>query len=547
MHLSLFTAAICCLMVAQAQAQPAGVIAGSVVDANSNKPVRRASVVLSTVEARPQDALAWTDGDGRFSFGYLPAGPYQLRASKDGYQAAAYGTETPRRPAAIIQLADGEVRNEFVFRLKPPMSISGVVLDEDGDPLANVLVSLMTPGFEHHKRKLFPGNRTMTDGNGRYRLTAFLPGRYAVLATPRFNRVLRVQPEVAAPQIAQQPYTYGVQYYPGVDRAESAALVGLQPGQEIPRIDFRLTARPSVSVRARILMPFEVADIRERSVTAIGDQIANGMNTWTGPSPPGVTVQISGIPPGTYLLVGQATVDGKPYRGVRTVDIRPEGPGEITIPVEAGIDLAGSLSVEGPGAEKFSATSVSLDPGDGLPWRGPPLRASVNKDGSFKIAGVPPGVWDIGVSPLPTGGYIKSLRLGDQDVLTEDMTVHSTTTAPLKIVLGTQAGSLEGTVTQQDRARRAFVVLAPEAKFRDVRSFYHFAASDDKGHFEIKGVTPGRYRLYAFEEVDQRSVQDADFMKPFESAGVTVTLREGKNEPRNISMIPAQSPTRVHE
>src|SRR3989442_674224 len=43
-----------------------GVIAGSVIDAGTNSPIRRAIITLSTVEAQPQDAVAWTDANGRF-------------------------------------------------------------------------------------------------------------------------------------------------------------------------------------------------------------------------------------------------------------------------------------------------------------------------------------------------------------------------------------------------------------------------------------------------------------------------------------------------
>src|SRR5207253_7003589 len=89
------------------QSQPAssGAIAGIVVDAGSNSPIRRSVITLSTVEAQPQDAVAWTDSNGRFSFGYLPPGRYLLRATKNGYQAASYGADTFRRPPAVIQLA----------------------------------------------------------------------------------------------------------------------------------------------------------------------------------------------------------------------------------------------------------------------------------------------------------------------------------------------------------------------------------------------------------------------------------------------------------
>src|SRR5450755_4194413 len=86
-----------------------GAIAGIAVSASSNLPIRRAIITLSTMEPQPQDAVAWTDADGRFSFGYLAPGRYQLRAMKDGYQAAAYGADTFRRPPAIIQLAAGQI------------------------------------------------------------------------------------------------------------------------------------------------------------------------------------------------------------------------------------------------------------------------------------------------------------------------------------------------------------------------------------------------------------------------------------------------------
>src|SRR5579864_8809138 len=139
MRYSVFRASIglfCFFAIGVAGQSPApspGVIAGIVVD-SANSPVRRAIVTLSTVEAQPQDAVAWTDANGRFSFGYLPAGRYQLRAVKDGYQGAAYGAEASRRPPGIIQLTAGQFRSDFIFRLHLMDSITGVVLNEDGDP-----------------------------------------------------------------------------------------------------------------------------------------------------------------------------------------------------------------------------------------------------------------------------------------------------------------------------------------------------------------------------------------------------------------------------
>ena len=529
----------CCLITAagaQIPAASSGAIGGIVVDANSNAPVRRAIITLSTLEALPQDAVAWTDANGRFSFGYLPAGRYQLRASKDGYQGAAYGTETPRHLPAIIQLAAGESRSDFTFRLHLMSSISGVVLGDDGDPLAGVQVTAMTAGFQRGKRRLFPGPGVLTDSNGRYRLSGLTPGRYVVVATPMYRPALRVNPEVAAGQ-AQQQYSYGIQYYLEADRAESAAPLALQSGQEISRIDFRLAARPTTSLQGKIVLPAGVTAVEDASISVMSENPANRIRMSASPYLPDFTFRFDQFMAGSYLLVAEASVDGRRYRGAQFIEVPPQGLRDAAIPVEPSIDLAGSVAAEGPGAEKYSASFVGLVPGDDLPWNRQPLRTSVNKDGSFKIAGVPPGVWDINAGPIPPGGYLKSMRLGDQDVLTEDMVIRSSTTARLKIVIGTQAAALQGDVVKWDQPARAVVLLAPDGKFRHVLSFYRVVTADEKGHFELKNATPGSYKLYAFEEFDQRSIQNPEFLKPFESAGVPVTLREGENAAQKLAII----------
>ena len=132
MRLSYLLAALgCCWSLLHAQG-PNGSISGIVFDRESKTPIRRAVVTLSTMERPPQDAVAWTDASGRFAFGYLPAGRYQLRAQKDGYQAAVFGTDASFQPPAIITLAAGENRGDFAFRLWRTGAISGVVLDDDG-------------------------------------------------------------------------------------------------------------------------------------------------------------------------------------------------------------------------------------------------------------------------------------------------------------------------------------------------------------------------------------------------------------------------------
>src|SRR5262249_29492542 len=154
---------------------PSGVISGSVVDAD-NHPIRRAIVALYAVDIK-QEAVAWSNENGLYSFSYLPAGRYQIRASKDGFQLSLYGSDGRRNPAATIQLAERE-RRSINFRLPVVKVISGIVMDEDGDPISGAQVQVFLPGFRRGKRAFQRFNGANTDVNGRYQIISLQPGKY---------------------------------------------------------------------------------------------------------------------------------------------------------------------------------------------------------------------------------------------------------------------------------------------------------------------------------------------------------------------------------
>ncbi|HLK46496.1 MAG TPA: carboxypeptidase-like regulatory domain-containing protein [Bryobacteraceae bacterium] len=514
-----------------------GTIAGVVFDAGNNAPIRRAVVTLSTVEARPQDAVAWTDGQGRFAFGYLPPGRYELRVSKNGYQAAVYGTDSPRRPPGIITIDAGETRGDLVFRLQLVTTITGTVTDDHGDPLPGVSVAAMRWGWQRQKRRLLPGPSAQSDAEGHYRLTNIAPGSYALVASKTGAPLAAFQSEAVAGQ-SQRPYYYALQYYPGTDRPESATLVSVEAGREYSNIDFQLTARSTPTVQGKIVPPPGISMFEQISIGASREDLGGrGPGFGAGVFQPDFAFHFDQLTAGSYVLVAQATAGGRSYRGVQNVEVGFNDISDLSIALQPSIDLAGSVAVEGPGAARYSPAPVSLVPGEGTAFKGPQPRAIVNKDGTFKIANVPPGVWDINPGRIPPGGYLKSMRLGDQDVLTEEMVIGPSTDVQLKIVISTQAAELQGEVSRNGQPARALVLLVPEVRYRHVLSYYRTVAADPNGHFEIKNAAPGTYALFAFEEFDRQLIEDPEFLKPFEAAGVPVTLREGENPPQKISVI----------
>jgi hypothetical protein len=153
---------------------------------------------------------------------------------------------------------------------------------------------------------------------------------------------------------------------------------------------------------------------------------------------------------------------------------------------------------------------------------------------------VVPGIWDIDVGPLPPGGFIKAMRLGEQDVLTEDMTIEPTTRESLHVVVSTRGAVVSGTVTVPqglNRSARARVLLAPSGKYAQVLSFYAEASADESGHFEFKGVTPGKYKLYAFEELQPAAYDDPGFLKAYEKLSEAFDAAEDAHVERKTQLI----------
>jgi hypothetical protein len=257
----------------------------------------------------------------------------------------------------------------------------------------------------------------------------------------------------------------------------------------------------------------------------------------TGAGPPKYEFETGGVLPGEYLLVATVSGNGRPYRGVQRVVVNAGAENQATVKLEPGIDLVGSLKIEG--GSKEVEHQVVLTPGDGLSYNSTPPQTHVKADGNFVIPGVVPGIWDIGVQPIPEGGYVKSMRLGAQDVLTEDMVIRSDTTEPLHIVVSTRGGILEGDVRADSgkEAGPANVLAAPDGKYSHVLSFYIAVNADEKGHFKLKGFTPGPYKLYAFDALEYCAWCDPDFLKPFARQGEPVQVTEGVNPSKEVRLI----------
>jgi protocatechuate 3,4-dioxygenase beta subunit len=210
---------------------------GRVVDDETGVglPNARVGQMFGTADAPPIAAL--TDVEGRFAF-TLPGGLSRISAIKTGY--------------ARGEVAISSSGQSIGIRLKRGAAISGRVLDQFGEPVADARVSLETSSNGSSDRRT--AMSTTTDDLGEYRLGGVPEGVFLpVVETIGIPPAYRIGNQVA----------YGANpavrtYYPRAASPDEAQAVPVQAGEERQGIDFLLTAEQITN------QPYAVSDLLSR-------------------------------------------------------------------------------------------------------------------------------------------------------------------------------------------------------------------------------------------------------------------------------------------
>src|SRR4051812_2114235 len=160
------------------------VLRGRVLNSDGS-PLRRAQISASAASAAGP-RVATTDGQGKWEVTDLPAGRFNITASKAGYVTLQFGQRRPFEPGTPVVLADAQTIEKLDLSLPRGSVITGRITDEFGEPIGQATVQAMRYQYSNDgQRKLASVNSAVTDDRGEFRAYGLMPGEYYVQAGVR--------------------------------------------------------------------------------------------------------------------------------------------------------------------------------------------------------------------------------------------------------------------------------------------------------------------------------------------------------------------------
>jgi hypothetical protein len=517
-HLAIGLCALAALASAQ-QPAPRPDVSGVTLD-SKGQPLRKVNLTLLPLATNPEGEPlppygATSENDGKFVLYDVPPGRYRLMAERPGYLKTYFGARNSWATGAVLTLRPGAPLAGIVVRMNEQSVISGMVL-HDGSP-TGVIVSLLQQRYRDGRRQLTSIATTSANASGEFSFNKLPRGRYYLVAYGGYSA-----PPEPAPGL--RPERYARTYYPGTIDPGAAEPIELKRAETLSDVAFPLrksmlfriggTVSGYASGSGRV---FVYARSTTQSVSALSSASV---------APDG-TFRIDSLPPGVYSITAIVSSASSSELAHQTVEVSHDVDG-IVLTAEQLPALHGAVKVEG-GPPAVPNLRIRLAPADGFGFFIP--NANVNSDGSFTLSGVSAGRSRIEIQDLPAGAYLKSATLGEKDALAGVDFDQRSADAKLTVVVSYAGARVAGAVRGEDgKPVDAVVTLIPDPPRPDQASLYQVADTAENGLFQLQGIRPGKYRLYAWEELEPGSHLDPQVTAPLQAWSVPIEAAENDHK-----------------
>jgi len=492
-------------------------VSGKAVNAVTGEPLKKTHITLQgmTPDTAGTGISEMTGPDGTFLLKDVDPGTYRLNANRTGFAATSYGARKLAGGGTDLKLAAGQALQDIVLRLQPQAVVAGRITDTDGEPVANVSVSLVRSFYRNGQRVMSNTNMAMTNDLGEYRIFGAPAGRYKLRALVTGNAFGN----------SGEREDFAPVYYPGQTDAAGAASIDLQAGQTLRGVDMVVARKATRRVRGTVVFPSSHAEIIQVMVSSRdpGIYVMDRRSTVVRPGKPNFEFRLA---PGAYNITAYFNDGGQMMMGLAQVDVGDADVENVAVQMQAGAEIAGRLRIEGASdltALAQSNVQVRVSPKEMTFMMGGAAGGRVGEDGAFTLKNVGPQPLNVYVSGLPTGFYVKAVSYGQQDAKANGLTYAGSGDA-LDIVVSPHGASVEGQVHNHagDPVSGATVVLAPPPEQRTESQRFRVARTDQSGRFSLKGLEPNDYTVYAWEDIEPGPVYGSGLVegirKPWQDA-----------------------------
>jgi hypothetical protein len=520
-------------------------ISGMVVKLAGSEPLKSATVQLQSLQDLAHTISVVTDMGGRFELKGIDPGRFRLKVSRTGFVTQEYGQKTPNDPGAEIRLSPGQTIRDLLFRLIPWGIIAGRVLDEEGEPLPWAQVSALREVYSSGKRKLSSEALVSTNDLGEYRLFGLKPGRYFVSAKYKPGQHVVGRGEVREDDADDSRPEFMPIYYPDSPDPTRASTITLKAGEEIPAVEILLHPVTTFRIRGRVYNM--VAGRRSNTGVILQLEQRNSDAAWGQPNHQAIvenadgSFEIAPVLPGSYTLSAFWFEDGRRYQARQSVEVGNADVESANLAIMPGTTLPGRIVWDGKPAMGRDELLVGIAPADSRISFNAPARVMGS---SFVLKDVFEGTYRLGVIGQSKDCYLKSIRHGSSDALDTSFTVVRGTQSPLEVTISSRGARVQGAVTDKDKlpVTGVWVVLVPDEARRDQSRLYQKVAADQYGHYLLRGIAPGDYKIFCWEEVEDGAWEDSDFLRSFEDRGQKISVEEADVKTVDVVPIRTKSP-----
>jgi hypothetical protein len=548
------------LLTAAALAQQApkpATIDGTAINSITHEPLRKVELTLSTSlltedmekmmeqfagdtpkpggpKTEHKTFTAATDSTGKFHF-EVEAGDYFLKAKHVGFGDVNYKPEGKYAVAGKMHLQPGDSVTEVTIRMVPHGAINGRVIDEDGDPVGNAMVTAQTYSFEGGHRRMTPKDTAQTNGRGEFRLDKLPPGHYVVSASQMSFDMGGQTP--APPKDGSPETAYVSTYFPKVTDPSQAATINVDAGGDVPGCEIQLQKARVTRIKGKAVAD-DGTPLKSAQIMLMPGGNFGAMRVAMVNDPQG-NFEVAHVQPGTYSVTVMQMSGASPSMHMQTVVVPNEGLKDLVLGAQKDGSVKGRVSLSGNNKVELGGMKIMLG-GGGEELATMPVFGTVSKSGEFTLNKVMQQPYELETDDLPDGAYLKSVQWGGQERMGKPIDFSSGFGGSLDITLGTDGGEFQATVTRDGKpvSGATVVLLAadPDARFEAT------TRSDDtdaSGKVTLKDVHPGSYLAFAWEQVEPGLWFDPAFIKPIEMQAASVTIQPSGHEKADLKLIPA--------